>query len=97
MFQLDKVLKDTEKPVKARGTIKTKRWQSFVCYTTCRSLQYMPDLEVERIWGTVLDLESVAVSSSVWYNVLVFLLLEGKKNVKTAVAFESSSQCWNRK
>ena len=39
----------------------------------------MLDLEVERIWGTVLDLESVAVSSRVWYNILVLLLLEGKE------------------
>lgn len=52
-----------------------------MCYTTSRLLQYMQDLEVERILGTVLDLESVAVSSSVWYNILVFLLLEGKKRM----------------
>lgn len=69
------------KTSKGKRNYLRQRWQSFVCYTTSRLLQYMQDLEVERILGTVLDLESVAVSSSVWYNILVFLLLEGKKRM----------------
>lgn len=74
--------------VKTRGTIKTKRWQSFVCQMTCRWLQYAQDLKVESIWSIALNLESVAGSSRFWYNILVFLLLEEKeKSFERAVAF----------
>lgn len=63
-----------------RNLRQRKRSQSFVHQTTCRQLQYMQDLKVESIWSIVLNLKSVAGSSSFWYNILVVFLLEEKSS-----------------